>query len=154
MKRIKYGSGKTMTPEQKKEHLKQLRKEWRKRHPEKIKAMNHKWGVYYAHIKPCKCICRLCGKEFGAARKYFVTCPECIKKRIDHAKKIRYEKMQRKAERELRNKKILLWHSKGWYQEEIGQKLGVSQGTVSYVLRTNGIITQIKKKKSIKNETV
>jgi len=142
MKRLKRGEFIAMTPEQQKEHKAMLQIRWRKKNPDKVKQMNHKWALYYWYNKPFKCICQKCGKEFGAARKYFVTCPECIQTRIAKNKAIRdlaIAKAKAKAER---NKEIIRLHKKGLLQREIEELTGVGQRLISYILRVNGYRTQ------------
>ena len=150
MKRIKYGSGKDMTPEQKKEHIKELQKNWRAKHRDRMRANNHYWSMIYQQTKPFKCTCEKCGNTFYASRNSVKTCPNCVKEKLERSKLLRNQLEQRRANKAYRNKQILLWNKKGWYQEAIAAKLGICQGTVSYVLRKNGIITQVKNKRTVK----
>jgi DNA-binding MarR family transcriptional regulator len=150
MKRLKRGEFIAMTPEQQKEHKAMLQIRWRKKNPDKVKQMNHKWALYYWYNKPFKCICQKCGKEFGAARKYFVTCQECIQARIAKNKAIRdlaIAKAKAKAER---NKEIIRLHKKGLLQREIAERVDIDQAGVSYVLRKNGYRTQEQRKRTRK----
>jgi hypothetical protein len=142
MRRLKQGEFFTMTHEQQKAHKRMLQKRWRARNKDRVKEMNHKWAVYYWATKPFLCICQKCGKEFGAARRYFITCPDCIQAHIAKNKAKRDLAIMKAKEKVKRNKNIIRLHQKGLLQKEIEQRTGVKQGTISYILRTNGYRTQ------------
>ena len=134
----RWPKGKPMTPEQRlaRKHL--LQKEWRKRHPEKVKAQNHKWAVYYQRVRPFVCVCNVCGCEFGAPRNYFVVCQDCIKKRKEN-RKAQIEARKARAEAKIkRNMEIIRLHKKGLFQRKIAEIVGIKQASVSYVLRSFG----------------
>lgn len=141
MKRLKPGELQAMSPENRKAHMKVLQKQWRDRNHEKIREQNHKWSLYYQKYRPFKCICHLCGKEFGAPRKYFVTCSDCIRARINHNKSLQEAIIARQKAKIKRNKEIIQLRKKGLLQSEIAARVGIGQAGVSYVLRSHGYRT-------------
>lgn len=147
MKRLKRGELQAMSPEDRNAHIKMLQKRWRNRNRAKLKEQNHKWSVYYWATKPFKCICQKCGKEFGGARNYFVTCPDCLKEKREKSRAIREAAEARAQARKKRNKEIIRLHKKGLFQREIGALVGLGQGDISYILRVNGYRTQEKRKR-------
>ena len=141
MKRLKPGELRDMSPEDRRAHIKELQKQWRDRNHEKLREQNHKWSLYYQKYRPFKCICHICGKEFGAPRNYFVTCSDCIRARIDHNKSLRAAIILRQEAKVKRNKEIIRLRKKGLLQSEIAAKVGIGQAGVSYVLRSHGYRT-------------
>lgn len=139
MTRLKPGELQAMPEEERRAHLREQKKAWRHQHPEFIKRQNRKWGEFYRKTKPCVCVCHKCGEDFNACRKYFVTCPACVKKRFDEAKRKKMAEIARRERKLSRNEQILLLHSKGLLQHEISACVGIGQAAVSYVLRKHGI---------------
>lgn len=147
MRRLKPGELQAMSPEDRREHIKKLQKRWRERNRELLRAKNHVWSIYYQRYRPFKCICQICGKEFGAPRNYFVTCPACIKARKARNKALQKAKIDRRKAKIARNKEIIRLHKKGLLQREIAKRVGIGQANVSYVLRMNGYRTVEKKER-------
>jgi len=137
----RWPKGKPMTPEQRRARKHLLQKEWRKRNPEKVKAQNRKWGLYYQTVRPFKCICKVCGQEFGAPRNYFVVCQDCMQKRKENRKAVIEAKKACLKAKIKRNKEIVRLHKKGLLQREIAAIVGIGQANVSYVLRCLGYRT-------------
>lgn len=142
MRRLRHGEFFTMTPDQQKAHKSMLQKRWRAKNKDRVKEMNHKWGMYYWHTKPFPCTCKICGKEFNAARRYFVTCPDCIQARIARNKAIRARAVIKAKVKVERNKEIIRLRRQGLLQREISEMTGVKQATISYILRSHGYRTQ------------
>lgn len=136
MKRLAYGSTKYMTTEQIKAHKRMLSKRWRDNNPDCVKAMNHKWALYYSHNKPFICVCKKCNKSFNGIRKYIKVCPDCVKAKHENYHKMMEIKLNKRIEKQKIKKYIIDLYNKGYLQREIGQLVGKSQSCVSYIIRT------------------
>ena len=139
MDRIPYGSGKNYTPEEWKNHIHQLQRNWRQKNPEKVKASNHKWALFYVQTKPFNCVCKFCGKPFKASRKYFIKCAECIQKSHENNIQRKADIRERKEAKKQKTQEIISLYQQGKTQLQISELFGVSQRAISGVLIRNGI---------------
>lgn len=139
-KRLKHGEFIAMTPEQKKEHLRMLRKRYRDAHPDKIHENNLHFYQVYKRFKPHRCICVKCGKPFDAPRWYYKWCDDCKNKPWGQERKqaILAKRQARKERIEL----VLELAKKGLYEREIAEKTGYTQSAVSAILRRNNMRRQ------------
>lgn len=135
--RLKKGEYLAMTDEQKKQHKRDLQKDWRARHPEWVKSSNKYWAKRYAETKPFICICERCRREFFYSRKkgakYCVLCREEMKRQVEEKKRIAQEKRIAKINRYA---EIIRLHKLGYQQAVIAEMVGgITQNGVSRVLR-------------------
>lgn len=136
MKRLEYGAYKKMTPEQKAERRRVLQKEWRDNNKDKVSKQNRYWYERYRATKPFVATCMYCGKQFNATRVYYKTCQECMDERhLNYTLNIQ-ERQARVKKRKQTYEDILVLRSQGLTQTTIANMLGVSQSTVSYIIRT------------------
>lgn len=145
--RLKYGKGLAMTPEEKKARKRLLQKRWRHNHPQYIKKQNKYWSELYSKTKPFECVCKVCGNSFYGARSSLLVCPVCAKAKAQRVANKRKAELDKRNAKIARNAQALELHAKGLKQQQIGDILSVSQRVVSYILRKNGIITQVKQKR-------
>lgn len=136
MKRLEYGAYKKMTPEQKAERKRALQKEWRDKNKELVSKRNHYWYERYRTTKPFIATCRCCGKQFNATRDYYKTCQKCMdEKHLNYTLSMQ-ERQVRVKKRNQIYEDILTLRSQGLTQTTIANILGVTQSTVSYIIRT------------------
>ena len=136
MKRLEYGAYKKMTPEQKAEHRRALEKDWRDKHKDIVSKRNRYWYERYRATKPFIATCMCCGKQFNATRDYYKTCQECIDERHLNYILTVQERQERVKKRKQTYEDILDLRSQGLTQTTIANMLGVTQSTVSYIIRT------------------
>ena len=141
-KRLKRGEFIAMTPEQKKEHLRILRKRYRDSHKEKIHRDNLHFYQVYKRFKPHRCICVKCGKPFDAPRCYYKLCDDCKNKDWGQVRKnaILAKRQARKERIEL----VLKLGKNGVPQQEIAEKTGYTQRAVSSIMIRNGMRREAK----------
>lgn len=136
-KRLRHGEFIAMTPEQKKEHMRILRKRYRNSHKEKLHRDNLYWYQVYKKVKPHQCICVKCGQSFNAPRWYFKLCDNC--KNRDWGQVRKKAILAKRQERKKRIELVLKLAKKGLYEREIAEQTGYSQAGVSSVLRRNNM---------------
>lgn len=136
-KRLKHGEFIAMTPEQKQEHLRVLRKRYREAHPDKIHRDNLHYYQVYKKTKPHQCICVKCGKSFYAPRWYFKWCDDCKNK--NWSAEARNMILAKRQERKERRDLVLKLAKKGLLQKDIAEQTGYSQRAVSAIMIRNGI---------------
>ena len=138
MKRLEYGAYKLMTPEQKAERRRALQKEWRAKNKDVVSRNNHYWYERYRERKPFIATCIYCGKQFNATRNYYKTCPECMDERhLNYMLSVQERKLRIEKRKQI-YEDILDLRSQGLAQTKIADILGISQSTVSYIIRTRG----------------
>lgn len=135
MKRLKYGATKYMTPDEYKQYKRDLGKRWRKKNKAKIKAKNKYYADLYKIIRPCECICKICGRKFDAPRKYYKLCPQCLKENRYIAEVKRKTIALKQEERRAEYEQILVMRRMGIRQRVIADALGRSQSGISSILR-------------------
>ena len=135
MERLKYGASKNMTKEEILQRKRLLQKNWREKHPEFTKAQNKYWANVYRQTKPHKCVCSKCGKEFNAARKYFCTCPDCIKIKKQNVILRKQSIIDKRKQRQEEYKTICELYRAGMKQTAIAFTLGRAQSGISAILR-------------------
>lgn len=139
MERLRPGEFKQMTPEQQAEHMKQLRKNWRHRHPEFVKAQNKKFAELYKRTKPHICICKICGCEFNATRKENVRCPKCWKSILEERKQKQFMKEYAMRAKIYMIESVVALARTGMPQKEMSARLGIKQATISAMCRKAGL---------------
>lgn len=144
MKRLKPGEYTLMTPEQKAEHRKTLRKAWEKIPKNKKKVLKYNrayqkrhWLVVASSFFEREC--KICGKKVLLKARRTI-CDEC--RGTESANKKRAEAEERRQKRlSLRN--LILEIAKNnpdMPQSKIGELAGgIPQARVSYTLRTAGL---------------
>lgn len=143
MTRLKPGEYQKMTPEQKKEHNKELRLRWLSKpgNLELVKNANKKYLQQYWERKkntPVERVCKQCGKTvFLTGCK--TICDECrsIPSKTAAKKQARNERREKRLDRN--SKIIAMATSTNKTQKEIAMEIGTSQELVSKVLRNNHI---------------
>lgn len=136
--RLKMGEFIAMTPEQQIEHKRMLQRRWRAKHKNWVKAQNHKYYEIYKKKKPCVVVCKYCGKEFNAPRKYYKMCPDCLNApKPTHLKEI--EKAKKCAEKELFREEVRKCYASGLSQDNVAKLFGITQKTVSNWVRKQKI---------------
>lgn len=149
MTRLPYGTFRTLTPEQQRDHLRMLAKRARDKNRDKINAYNKTFFDKWKIEKPFVCTCKHCGAKFNAPRNNRYMCPQC------HAEQHRIAEMKRliiKAGRYLkenRDRMIIYLAKKGMPQKEISKIVQVDQRTISAIclkkgLRRNKYVSRIK----------
>lgn len=148
MKRLPYGTFKTLTPEEQKEHKRKLASRWRKKNRQKFNSYNQKYYDLWKKTLPFECVCQTCGKTFNACRKNRFMCPDCHELRKKRYENKRMQSQQNTQNRlKLENKVIELYNS-GVLQKDIARKFNTTQSAISYICRVNGFYRG--KKRSVK----
>lgn len=141
MKRIPYGTFKNLTPEQQREHLRQLAKRFRTRHREQLNARNARYMRLWIKTKPFIVQCRYCGNDFNAPRRDRHVCPNCHQKWHEHAQQLKNDLIARRNAKSQLMDKVVELRKKGLLQAEIAYELNLSQKTVSNYLVKMGYRT-------------
>lgn len=142
MGRLLYGTFKNLTPEQQREHLRQLAKRFRTRHREQLNARNARYMRLWMKTKPFIVQCKYCGNDFNAPRRDRHVCPNCHQKWHDHAQQLKNDLIARRNAKSQLMDKVVELRKKGLLQAEIAYQLNLSQKTVSNYLLKMGIRTQ------------
>ena len=131
MTRLPYGTYKLLTPEQRLEHDKELRRRFRENHRKELNARNARYMKMWMKTKPFVVQCKYCGNDFNAPRRDRFMCPDCHQKAHERAQaKINAIIARRNAKAYFMDKVAEL-HEKGFLQRDIAQDLGISQRSVS-----------------------
>jgi hypothetical protein len=149
MGRLPYGTFKTLTPEQQREHMRALSKNAREKNRDKINAYNKTFFDRWKIEKPFVCTCKYCGSKFNAPRNNRYMCPHC------HEEKHRIAELKRiiiKLRRDFKKNRTLMiinLAKQGMSQREISKTVQVDQRTVSAIclkkgLRRNKYVSRIK----------
>lgn len=81
MKRAEYGSLKSLTDEEYKQHKAEISKQWRESHPAQLKEYNKMAYLRRKNNAKYEIICKICGEKFASHRKGAKICPNCWNKR-------------------------------------------------------------------------
>lgn len=134
MSRLPYGTFKDLTPEQQKEHSRELSKRFRDNNRERINAKNKEYFDEWKETKPFLCTCKRCNSLFSAPRKTTRVCPNCHKIDSDRVFARQMERINRKRWKTEIMYRVLDLRNQGLLQKEIGEQLGLSQRTVCNIL--------------------
>ena len=137
MERLEYGAFNKMTPEQQKEHKRALHRKWRAQNKEVVSKQNHAWYLRYKTTKPFVATCIFCGKSFNATRSYYKTCPACRDSRHENYFIKTKELKARNKKRKIKYNEVETLYKQGFTQRQIADLLAISQGSISYIIRTN-----------------
>lgn len=133
MERLKYGSFKTMTKEEQRQHKRELDRNWRHSHPEWVKEQNEFYYELRKKNKPFVCTCKYCGSEFNANQKDRKICPEC-RNRPPRAEVLRKELSARRVARINKYKEMEKLYKSGLTISRIARKYGTSYSYIRYCL--------------------
>lgn len=139
MERLPYGTFKTLTPEEQKAHMKELRKRDREKNREKRNAYNKTFFDRWKIEKPFICTCKYCGSQFNAPRNNRYVCPECHAKRHNAAEFKRFVLETERNAKKNRNLIILQLAEKGLTHKEIAKTVQVAPRVVSAVCVKKGL---------------
>lgn len=150
MTRLPYGTFKTLTPEQQREHMRMLQKRTRDKNRKKINERNKEYFERWKIEKPFICTCKWCGKQFNAPRNNRYVCPDCHHKKSMSTLEKRAGVYMKRTMKAYRDKQVLKLARQKWPQEYIAKEFGISQRLVSAIclrngLRRNEYISRIKK---------
>lgn len=81
MKRAEYGSLKSLTDKEYKQHKAEISKQWRESHPDEVKAYNKMVYLRRKNNAKYEIVCKICGRRFMSHRKSAKICPICWDKR-------------------------------------------------------------------------
>ena len=135
MERLKYGTGKLMTDEQKRIHKREIQKRWRSAHKDFVKAQNKHFSELYAITKPYECFCAVCGKKFKASRNSVKKCPDCVAERKRLIEMRNRASVLKKEARKEEYSRIVRMYRQGVKQQAIADVLGRSQSGISAIIR-------------------
>ena len=142
MPRLPYGTSKYMTDGEKREYRREQRRKYHAAHRDEINARNKRFFDLWSKTKPFTAHCRRCGADFKARRRSSTVCPDCHQKAHEHYISEIKALAERKAWRKQLSEQVVILNKTGLLQQEIADKLGISQRSVSYLLIKNGIRTQ------------
>ena len=151
MARLKPGDFKKMTPDEQKQHRKELREKWLSKPGNKEKAKEINKRCLHNHwlkkkTTPVEKVCSKCGKTVLLAGNKTI-CDEC--RAIPSQTSLKQQAIKERAEaRKHRDEEILRLNKIGCFtQTQIAQQVGTCQEVVSRVLRNVGIVTQVHPKR-------
>lgn len=84
MKRAEYGSLKSLTDKEYKQHKAEISQRWRETHPDEVKEYNRVKYLERRKRLSYEVICKICGKKFMSYRKEAKICQKCLKARKKH----------------------------------------------------------------------
>lgn len=142
MTRLPYGTFRTLTPEQQREHTRKCRRAYHAANREKLNARNKAFIEKWKITKPFVVQCQWCGEDFNACRRCIKVCPKCHQKAHEHAESIKMGLISRRNAKIYLKASVVELHRKGLLQREIARELNISQRNVSNYLLKMGIRTQ------------
>lgn len=135
-KRLKWGTWRTMSLDEKKEHKRELGKIYREKNHEKIQEYQKNYWQKRKQVMPCRATCAKCGIPFDAPRPTYKVCPNC---HFLITKKVMADKEKRVKTREARHQKhqaiIDMYYKQNMKYDEIAKALNISYSSVQTFLR-------------------
>lgn len=146
MTRLPYGTFKTLTPEERKAHLRELSKKSRLKRREKLHEENRRYHELWKITKPFECICIKCGNKFNACKYNRKVCPDCHTKARNNRINMLAARAVRVAAQKAKVAKIPELRKDGLTHAQISSTLGVSIATVGRYLKMADMSGKLKKR--------
>jgi len=151
MKRLAYGALKSMAPEERKAHLRELSRKSRLKRREKLHEENRRYHELWKITKPFICTCIKCGNKFNACKYNRKVCPDCHTKARTNRIEMLTARAVRVAAHKVQMAKIITLRKLGMTHKQIADKLGIHINTVGAHLRSAGMSGKLKKRAKSEN---